>query len=96
MRGTHWIALYVSGNKVTFFDNFGVEHIPRVIKKFVSNKNIKTNIYRTQVNDSIMYGYFSIGFINFMLKGKTLLDYTNFFPPNKYQKNDNVILKYFQ
>ena len=42
--GTHWVALYVSNNDVTYFDSFGVEHIPKEIKKFISNKNIKTNI----------------------------------------------------
>ena len=43
-----------------------------------------------------MCGYFSIGFIDFMLKSKSLLDYTNLFSPNDYEKNDNIILKYFQ
>ena len=36
------------------------------------------------------------GFIDFMLKGKCLLDYTNFFSPNDYEKNDRIILKYSQ
>ena len=39
--GTHWVALYVSNNDVTYFDSFGVEHIPKEIKTFISNKNIK-------------------------------------------------------
>ena len=43
-----------------------------------------------------MCGYFCIGFIDFVLKGKSLLDYTNLFSPNKYEKNDKKILKYFQ
>ena len=55
-----------------------------------------TNVYRIQAYDSIMYRYFSIGFIDFMLKGKSLLDYTNLFSPNKYVRNDKIILKYFQ
>ena len=55
-----------------------------------------TNIYRIQAYDSIMYGYFCTGFIDFMLKGKSLLDYTNFFSPNDCEKNDKIILKYFQ
>ena len=55
-----------------------------------------TNIYRIQAYDSIMCGYFCIGFIDFMLKGKSLLDYTNLFSPNDYEKNDKIILKYFQ
>ena len=58
------------------------------IKKFIGNKNIITNIYRIQAYDSIMCGYFCIGFIDFMLKGKSLLDYTNLFSPNDYEKND--------
>ena len=68
--GTHWIALHVSNNDVNCFDSFGVEHIPKEIKTFISNKNIKTNIFRIQAYDS-MCGYFCIGFINFVLAGKT-------------------------
>ena len=70
--GTHWVALYVQNNDVTYFDSFGVEHIPKEIRTFISNKNIKTNIFRIQVYYSIMCGYFYIGFIDFMLAGKTL------------------------
>ena len=40
--------------------------------------------------------YFCIGFIDFMIKGKSLIDYTNFSSPNNYENNDKVILKYFQ
>ena len=80
--GTHWVALYVSNNYVTYFDSFGVERIPKEIKTFISNKNIKTNIFRIQVHDSMMCGYFCIGFINSMLAGKTLTDFTNIFSPN--------------
>ena len=43
-----------------------------------------------------MCGYFCIGFIDFMLKGKSLFDYTNLLFPNDYKKNDKIILKYFQ
>ena len=43
-----------------------------------------------------MCGYFSIGFINFMLKGIILLDYTDLFSPNNYEKNEKIMLKYFQ
>ena len=44
--GTHWVALYVQNNDVTYFDSFGVEHIPKEIKTFIGNKNIKTNIFK--------------------------------------------------
>ena len=46
--GTHWIALHVNVENVTFFDSFGVELIPKGIRKFIGNKNIITNIYRMQ------------------------------------------------
>ena len=60
------------------------------------NKNIITKIYRIQAYNSIMCGYFCIGFIDFILKGKSLLDYTNLISPNHYEKNDEIILKCFQ
>ena len=64
--GTHWIALFCNRNAIAYFDSFGVEHIPEEIKEFTGNKNMKANIYRVQTNDSIMCGYFCIGFIDFM------------------------------
>ena len=85
----------MNSNNVTYFDSFGVEHIPKEIKTFINNKNIKTNIFRIQAYDSIMCGYFCIGFIDFMLKEKTLTEYKNLFSPNKFKKNDDIILKYF-
>ena len=65
---------------------FGVEHIPQEIKGFIDNKNIKINIFRVQAYDSIMCGYFCIRFIDFMLAGKTLTDFTNLFSPNNFKK----------
>ena len=58
-------------------------------------KKIITNIYRIEAYDSIMCGYFCIGFINFMFNGKSLTDYTNLFSPNDFNKNGDIILKYF-
>ena len=60
------------------------------------NKNIKTNIFRIQEYDSIMCGYFCIRFIDFMLAGKKLTDYTNLFFPYYFKKNDNIILNHFK
>ena len=97
--GTHWIALWVNINNVTYFDSFGVEHIPKEIKTSIvlhsQNKNFKTNIFRIQAYDSVMCGYFCIAFIDFMFKGKSLTDYTNLFSPNDFKRNDDTILKYF-
>ena len=64
--------------------------------KFIGNKLIVTNIYRIQAYSSIMCWYVCIGFIDVMLKGKSLLDYINFVSPNDYGKNNKIMLKYFQ
>ena len=85
----------MQNNNVIYFDSFGVGHIPKEIKAFINNKYIKTNIFRIQAYDSIMCGYFCFGFIDFMLAGKTLTEYTNLFSPNNFKKNDNIILNYF-
>ena len=84
--GTHWVALYVNNKTVTYFDSFGVEHIPKEIKKFINNKNIIVNIFRLQAYDSAMCGYFCIGFIDFILKGNNLRDFNNLFSPNDFKK----------
>ena len=39
---TYWIAFYVIGGNVPYFDSFGVEHIPN---KFIGHKNITTIIH---------------------------------------------------
>ena len=98
--GTHWVSLFVkpeyttgssSLERTVYFDSSGVEHIPKEINKFIGNSDIKSNIFRIQAYDSFMCGYFCI-----MLKGKTLLDYTNLFSPNDFKKNDRVIKRTFK
>ena len=54
---THWVALHVYCNNIKYFDSFGVENIPKEIKKFIENKNILTNIFRIQAYDSIICGF---------------------------------------
>ena len=103
--GTHWVTLFVKPKYTVYFDSFGIEHIPKEINKFirskelgpaVRNNDIKSNIFRIQADESIMSRYFCIEFINYMLKGKTLLDYTNLFSPNDFKKNDQVIKRIFK
>ena len=93
--GTHWVSLFVKPKYTVYFDSFGVEHIPKEINKLICN-DIKSNIFRIQAYDSIMCRYFCIEFINYMLKGKALLDYTNLFSPNDFKKNDRVIKRTFK
>ena len=75
---------------------FQLNIFQKKLKKAIQNKNITTNICRIQAYDSIMFGYLNIGFIDFMLKGKSLLEYTNLISPNDFENNDKIILKYFQ
>ena len=94
--GTHWVALYVHNDDVIYFDSFGLEHIPKEVKAFINGfLSMTKNIFRIQAYDSIMCGYFCIGFIDFMLAGKTLTDFTNLFSPNSFERNDDIIIKYF-
>ena len=94
--GTHWIALFCNRSEIVYFDSFGVEHVPEEIKEFIGNKDIKANIFRVQSNDSIMCGYFCIGFIDFMLAGKKLTDFTCMFSPYDFEKINSIILSYFK
>ena len=90
--GTHWIALY----EVIYFDSFGVEHVPKEIKKFLKIKDTKNNIAQIQYFNSIMCGYFCVVFIDFMFAGKTLIDFTSFFSPHDFKKNNDIISSYFK
>ena len=85
MIGTHWNPSYVNDH-VTCFDSFGVENIPKEIRKFIAHKNIIRIIYRILAYYSIMCGYLGIGFIDFMVRGKSLLEYRTLFSPNDYEK----------
>ena len=97
--GTHWVSLSVKTNEAIYFDIFGVEYIPKEINKFINSdmtklsslKRIKSNIFRIQAYNSIMCGYFCMEFINYMLKGKTVLDYTNLFSPNDFKRTIELL-----
>ena len=65
-------------------DSFGVEHIPKEIKIFIDKSIVVTNIFRIQAYHSIMCGYFCIGFIDFMLPGKTGTDFTYLYLRNNF------------
>ena len=94
--GTYWIALYIKDNEIIYFDSFGLEHVSKEIKKFIEHNNIKANIFKIQIDNSIMCRYFCIGFIDFMLAGKSLIDFTSLFSPYDFKKNDDIISNYFK
>ena len=66
------------------------------LTNFIENKTIIANIFRVEANDSIMCGYFCIGFIDFMVAGKKLTDLTSLFSPYDFENNDDLILSYFK
>ena len=94
--GTHWIDLYVKNYEIIYFDGFGVENVLKAIENLLDIKAIKTDIFRIQSHNSIVCGYFCIGFIDFMFAGKTLIDFTSLFSPYDFEENGSIILEYFK
>ena len=94
--GTHWIDLFCSRSEIVYFDSFGIEHVPEEIKELVGNKKMIANIFRVQANNSVMCWFFCIEFIDFMLAGKKLTDFTCLLSPYDFKKNDDIILSYFK
>ena len=99
------------GTYVINFDEYvdvhiGVLCIVKRLKLFISTvlqlkmflKKLKNllGIKTVQSNNSIMCGYFCIRFIDFMFAGKPFIDFTSFFSPHDFEKNDNIILSYFE
>ena len=80
--GTHWIALYSSNNKITYFDNFGAEHMSNEIKEFIKRSTITTNSFRIQIYVSKCVDI--IGVIRLTLKLSTRY-FTNLFSPNNFK-----------
>ena len=95
--GTNRIALFCKRTDILYFDSFGGKYVPEEIKEFIGNENIKRNIFGVQANNSIMCGYFCIGlFIDFILAGKKLTDFTSLLSPYDFEKNNSIILSYFK
>ena len=95
-KGTHWVSLFINRNTAEYFDSFGTEYIPQEVLNKIKDKSITHNIFRIQDNESIRCGFYCIGFIEYMLAGKTLSNYTNLISPNDYKKNDKILYKCFK
>ena len=80
---------------VVYFDSFGIEYIPQEVLNKIRDESIVHNIFRIQDNESVMCGFYCIVFIECMVGGNTLLDYTNSFSPNGYKKNYKITYTYF-
>ena len=92
----HWISLFIDRNSTVCFNFFVIKYTPHKILDNIKDKSVIHNIFRIQDNDSIMWIFYCTSFIEHMLPGKTLLDYTNSFSPNDYKKNDKIIYKFFK
>ena len=95
-KGTYWVSLLIDRNTAVYFDSFGSKYIPLETLNKIIDKSITHNIFRIQDNESLMCGICCIAFIEYMLAGKTLLDYTNLFSLNDCKKNDKMTHKCFK
>ena len=86
LEHTGLLAIYINDNNATHFLSFSVEHVPKKIKKFISNKILRKDIYTIQKFDSIIFRYFYIEYICCMLNNKSLTNLTNLFWPNTREK----------
>ena len=75
---------------------YGIEYIPQEVLNKIKVKSVTHRIFRIQDNEYIMFGFHCMAFIEYMLAGKTLLDYTNYFFTNDNKKNRKIIYKYFK
>ena len=88
-KRTHWVSLFIEKNAGVYFDSFRIEYITQEV---IEDESITHNVFRIQSDDSIMCGFYCITFIEYMIAGKTLLDfYTNLFSPKKCKKNKKII-----
>ena len=76
-KGTYWVLLFIDRNTAVHFDSFRKENIPQEVLSKIKDKSMTHKIFRIQDDDSVMYGLYCIAFIEYMIAGKTLLDYTN-------------------
>ena len=95
-KATHWVSLLIDKNLTLYFDSFGIEHIPQEILNKIKDKSITHNIFIVQDKGFIICGFYCIAFIEYLLAGKYLLNYTNLFSTSDYKKNDNIMYNYFK
>ena len=92
-KETQWVSSFIDKNAAVYFDSFEIEYIPQKVLSKIKEKTITHNIFRIQDDDSVMCGFYYITFIEYMLAGKALLDYTKLFSSNGYEKNAKITYK---
>ena len=93
---TNCVLLFNDRNTAVYFEYFGIEYIPQEVLNKIRDKSIAHNLFRIQDNDSVLCGFYCIPFIEYILAGRMLLDYTNLFSLNDYEKDDKIIYNYFK
>ena len=88
-------TIYWQKQSYALFDSFGIEYILQDVLSEIKDKSITHNVFRIQ-SDLIMCGCYCITFLENMIAGKPLLDYSNLFSPNDYKKYDKIMHKYFK
>ena len=92
-KGKHWVSLFFDRNTAVYFDSFGIEYSLQEILSKSKDKSITHNLFIIQDDDSIMCRLYCTAFMEKILAGKTLLDYTNLFSRSDYKKNNKIIYK---
>ena len=87
---------YLQTNKTVYFDLFEIEYTSQEVFNKINEKSITYNAFRTQSDDFIMCWFYCNVFIEYMIAGKTLLQYKNLFSPDDYQNNNRITYKYFK
>ena len=95
-EGTHWVSLFFDRSTVVYFDSSGIGYILEEVSNKVKDKSITHKMFRMEDDDSIMYGFYCITFIEYIFTEKHLLDNTNLFSLKDYRKIDKIICKCFK
>ena len=88
--------MFIDRNTAAYFDSFGIEYVPQELLNKIKDKSVIHKMFRIKDIESLVCEFCFIAFKEYMLSGKSLLDYTNLFFLNDYKKNDKIINKYFQ
>jgi len=96
-NGEHFVALYVTKNKIYYFDSFGNEKIKAKISHFLSNLNkqhCEINCVKIQTDSSNFCGYYSLGFLLSKYKRMPTNDFLLLFTKNPSLKNDKTVVDF--
>ena len=80
----------------TYFDYLGIEYIRLELLKNIKGNSITQSTFRIQDFDSIILAFYCIAFVEYMIAGKALKDYTSLFFPTDFKMNRKIMYKCFE